>query len=368
MLQKWSSRISRCLVENLDMNRSRAECFSNLVQAVLKARSVRLDDIASHIPGKAQFPSKTRRLQYFFQRVKIDYNCVAGMLLSLLGPLIGTRWVLAIDRTNWERRGNDVNLLTLSICLGDLAIPLFWADLCHKGNSDTEQRITLMTRFLEAFGRDSIHALTADREFVGGEWFRWLKKNQIPFVVRIKDNFKIPSTGGREIYVCNAFRNLKVGEYRCLGNRRVCGTELCVTGLRLHGNEYVIVVSDGVEPAQALSLYGKRWQIETLFQKLKGHGFDFEGSRLRGEGKAEILMAILAMATAWCYAFGEWHVREVAPLRIKSHGRREKSIFRRGLDILRQVLDGCASELARFSRIALSLLNRAEVTPHVGGG
>jgi hypothetical protein len=27
--------------------------------------------------------------------------------------------VLAIDRTNWEARGNDVNLLVLSACLGD---------------------------------------------------------------------------------------------------------------------------------------------------------------------------------------------------------------------------------------------------------
>lgn len=64
----------------------------------------------------------------------------------------------------------------------------------------------------------------------------------------------------------------------------------------------------------------------------------------------------LALATAWCYAFGKWHVAEVAPLRIKKHGRNQKSVFRRGLDILRQVFSGCAAQYPRFCRKAYDLI------------
>ena len=140
----------------------------------------------------------------------------------------------------------------------------------------------------------------------------------------------MPSTCGRSIYVCNCFRNLKIGEQKVLGRRKVGGVELLISGIRLPGNEYVILVSHGVEPEASFDLYRRRWRIETLFEKLKSHGFDFEGSRLRGKGKADKLLAALALSTAWCYAFGSWHVQEVMPLKLKAHGRLEKSVFRRG--------------------------------------
>lgn len=356
MLQEWCSRMRRELHERTGWNLSRCECLANMVCAVISARSVRLDDLAAHIPGKAQFRSKTRRLQQFFLKFGVDQNALALMLVSILGRHLKEKWILAVDRTNWTRRGNEVNLLTLSVCMGDVAMPLFWDDLGHKGNSNTAQRIALMTRFLKVFGAEQIEALTGDREFVGADWFRWLKKARIPFVLRIRENFKVMGSNGRETEVQNCFRNLKLYEQRTLGVRKICGVSLCLSGLRLPGNEYVILVSHGVTSEEAFSLYRERWRIETLFQKLKGHGFDLESSRLRGEGKAETLMAVLALAAAWCYAFGKWHVKEVDPLRIQKHGRPEKAVFRRGLDILRQVFNGCATQLARLSRVALGLL------------
>ena len=54
-----------------------------------------------------------------------------------------------------------------------------------------------------------------------------------------------------------------------------------------------------------MELYPERWRIETQFQKLKGHGFNLEVSRLRGGHKAESLPRVLALAAVWCYALGE---------------------------------------------------------------
>lgn len=355
MLRNWSARICLQLRDFTKWNRSRCQCLANIVCATIAARSVKLDDLAANISGNAKFASKTRRVQYFFQDFCLEYNRLALLIVSILGALLDKQWLLSIDRTNWERRGNQVNLLTLAVCLGDIAIPLFWTDLRHKGNSETKRRIALLKRFVTVFGKERIQAVTGDREFVGRDWFKWLKTRQIPFVLRIRDNFRVPIACGRTTYVWNCFRNLKLYEQKILGRRKICNVELLISGIRLPDNEYVILVSDGVAPEGTFLIYRSRWQIETLFEKLKGHGFDLEGSRLRGEGKAEKLLAALALATAWGYAFGKWHVKSVSPLRLKAHGRLEKAVFRRGLDILRQAMNGCADELARFCRKAYSL-------------
>jgi hypothetical protein len=363
MLPKWNSRLCSEIATATHWNLARCRCLANIVIGILASRSVKLDDLAAHVPGRAQFSSKTRRMQYFFQRFEMAFASVALLVIAMLGCLPGEKWLLALDRTNWERRGKSVNLLTLAVCLGDVAIPLFWEDLGRKGNSKTRQRILLLERFIEAFGEERILALTADREFVGQRWFRWLQRQKIPFVLRVKDNFKVLAGSGWKVPVSHCFRNLKLCEARCLGMKRICGVELEVSGLRLPGNEYVIVVSCGVAAEEALDIYRKRWKIETLFEKLKGHGFDLEGTRLRGEGKLDKLMVALAVAAAWCYCVGEWHVREVAAPLIKSHGRLEKSVLRVGLDILRQIISGCAAEMPRFSRVAMGFLRRLSSPP-----
>lgn len=357
MLRNWSDKICGQLHGFTSWNLSRCRCLANIICAAIAARSVKLDDLAANIPGNAKFASKTRRLQLFFSNFGLDYNLIALLIVSILKVFLNKKWLLSIDRTNWQRRGNDVNLLVLAVCMGDVAIPLFWNDLQHKGNSNSSQRIVLLRRFIKLFGADRIEAITGDREFVGKDWFDWLKKRKIPFVMRIRDNFRVQTTRGRTTYVWNCFRNLKICQQKLLGARNVAGVKLMVSGIRLPKNEGVILVSYGIAPEESFRLYQERWRIETLFEKLKSHGFDLEGSRLRGKEKAEKLLAALALVTAWCYAFGRWHVEEVMPLRLKTHGRKEKAVFRRGLDILRQAMNGCAAELTRFCRKAYSLFS-----------
>ena len=53
--------------------------------------------------------------------------------------------------------------------------------------------------------------------------------------------------------------------------------------------------------------------------------------------KIEKLLFILAIAVCWAYKLGELQARRV-PIVIKKHGRKIKSIFRTGLDLIRQVL------------------------------
>lgn len=343
------------------MNQSRAQVFAAIICTAIDAKSVLLSAIVARLPGGAKQKSKFRRIQDFYAEVQLNYNAVALFIVWLLDKLLLVKWTLAIDRTNWTLRQTEVNLLTLSVCLGDVAVPLFWQDLGYRGNSNTRQRIKLLERFVELFGHEKIDCLLGDREFVGGKWFEWLIKRKIPFVMRIKDNFTTAIRGGRETAVKNCFRNLKLHESRELGLRKICGCWLLLSAVRLPGNEFVILVSFNLSDILATELYWRRWNIETGFEKLKSHGFNLEDSRLQGTRKTEMLMAALSLSMAWCYAVGEWSAREVEPIKLKSHGRKERSIFGRGLDELMSLFSGSSRMLRRLSQVCFGFIRRVEI-------
>lgn len=62
-----------------------------------------------------------------------------------------------------------------------------------------------------------------------------------------------------------------------------------------------------------------------------------EDTHMTDPAKIEKLLFILTIAMAWAYKTGELYARKI-PIAIKKHGRKAKSIFRSGLDLLRNAL------------------------------
>jgi len=86
-----------------------------------------------------------------------------------------------------------------------------------------------------------------------------------------------------------------------------------------------------------------------LFANLKSRGFDLEQTHLVHEERIEKLIALLAIALCWAHFVGEW-VAQCRPLKIKKHGRQEKSLFRYGLDYLRYILLNIQDHFLNFQR------------------
>jgi len=135
---------------------------------------------------------------------------------------------LAMDRTNWQFGETDINVLTLAIVYQNVAFPILMLMLDKRGNSDTQERIDIVNRYIKLFGRETIDCLLADREFVGGKWIASLNLCKIPYYIRIKENFYVqdPRTGNK-MKASVMFADLKCGEYRCLHriyrvNRQLC--------------------------------------------------------------------------------------------------------------------------------------------------
>lgn len=338
--------LERKLAENLDWNKARINFLAKFLIALTQVRTVNLVEIASVFPGRAAQASSYKRIQRFLRFFEITYAVIAVLIVSLVG--VPGPWVLTLDRTNWQLGQKPLNILVLGLVYKGAAIPIFWTVLEKKGNSNTSERKAIMTHFIDVFGVASILYLTADREFIGKGWFKWLKEKGIDFRIRVKENTQMPNRRGQLGEARRLFRAQAINKaLRFDEGRRIWGMELYVSGMRLASGEYLIVVAPRYA-ATAIEDYAKRWEIETLFGCLKSRGFRLEETHVSEAKRLEKLIALLALAFCWAISIGEWLSKQ-KEIKTKKHGRKAKSIFRYGLDHLRRILCNLSEPIQRIA-------------------
>src|SRR4029077_2410673 len=111
------------------------------------------------------------------------------------------------------------------------------------------------------------------------------------------------------------------------------GHTLFVSICQAKGAKEPMIVASNRSFPNSLKTYRKRWGIETLFGCLKTRGFRIEDTHMTEIGKIEKLIFILTMAFCWAYKTGEMQASRV-PILVKKHGRKAKSIFRTGLNLI----------------------------------
>lgn len=307
-----------------------AEHFARALVALLTARKISLHHVTQLMPGQQNPEANRQQMRRCLDHETLTQEVWAVAIAALLPP---TKWTLAIDRTEWRRGQTTINLLVLAVVAHGCAVPLLWTVMPNCGASDTAERKELLGRFLALFGKQRLRFLTADREFIGFDWIAWLLQEKIPFRIRIKAGEYLLHPDGRERKARDWFA---LRACRCKAQRMdLWGLSVYVGGKYLHDKEYLIVISN--EAGDLLADYRLRWKIETLFQALKGRGFDLESCRLSKERRLSGWFGFLALGLCWCLKVGQ-HLDEINPLPLKKHGRRAVSVFARGLRLLQSLL------------------------------
>lgn len=335
------------LSAHLALSKSRLETLSALIIGLIHGRSVNLTHIASHCRGAACYASKYRRLQRFFQYVRLDQAVIAALVVRMLN--LARPKCLALDRTNWKVGRHDVNILMLALVTRRFRIPLFWTALGHQGNSNTDQRIALLNRYLSRFDPSSIELLLADREFIGAAWFKFLIDAKIPFAIRVRSELIMSLPDGRLWSIESLLRNKRGRRTIHTLNVILPDTQLPVNlaAKQLTSGEWLVVMTNTDKPKRALQAYRRRWGIECLFGDAKTRGLNMEDTHLTHHEKIELLLAVLTLAMAWVYKTA---TATMGPRSIprKAHGRRQKSWFRTGFDALRSALIYAPQDAAAY--------------------
>lgn len=343
--------LERTLRENVTWNKARINFLAKFIMALIQVKTVSLVQLSSVMQGRAKQDSHYKRCQRFLRFFDLPFAEVAHLVIRLLG--ISPPFVISIDRTDWYLGATPLNILMLSLIYRGVAFPLLWTVLEKKGCCDTAERIALLEKYLKLFGKETLSFVTADREFIGRDWFRYLRREKIPFRLRIRENLKVTNArGNKMVSAKNLFRTQRagVGVLLCR-ERKVLGEEVSLMGLRTTEGEYVIVASS-TPSDEILQDYALRWKIENLFGCLKSRGFCLEETHVIKKERLEKLLALLTVAFCWAYIAGQWLAR-TSPIKIKKHGRLAKSLFRHGFDYLRRILcnQDCLTKRFEFIRL-----------------
>lgn len=314
-------------------NLARKKFIAQFTIGLIKSRNVQFCEVAHHLNEKVKLASNENRIQDFFRETELDYFFVATLLISLLPKDKKLR--LCIDRTEWDFGDCQVNILMVLVGCGDLQIPLYWDLLDNEsGNSNTKDRTNLLSFCLQVIGKERIGLVIGDREFVGRNWFKYLKDNDLFFVMRIPKHHLITTLEGSQYAVSELASDV---------NKPIIFLDCQVDGIWGHAwvkaldkGEFLFLF--GTAPAKFMGqFYRKRWTIEACFQNLKKRGFNLELTHLKCFNKLKKLVALVSIAYGFCASLGLYFHRKVQPIKTKKHGYKANSFSRHGLNQIRQM-------------------------------
>lgn len=299
------------------------------IPSLMQSESVQFHRTAKYLNSEVKLDSNTKRIQDFYREVELNYKFVAILLLTLM-PKKKLR--ICIDRTEWDFGLCQINILMVLVGHGDFYIPFYWELLDNNsGNSNSEDRISLLNKVLKVIPLERIGLVLADREFIGQKWLKYLKDKGIYFCVRVPKSHKIERIDGQILYAPDVAKNYPNGTYL---------VDCMVDGV--WGNVYIKPLEDGdilfifgtCQAKYLGKLYKNRWVIEACFQNLKTRGFNLEHTHMKILERISKLIAMVSIAYAFCVSLGIYKDRKIQKIKIKNHGYKTNSFFRVGKNLI----------------------------------
>lgn len=130
------------------MNKARKKFIRAFILGLIEKGTVEFTELAKVLNDEVQESSNLRRIQMFFSDYELNYLVFARIFMDFL-PL--RRWDISIDRTNWQFGKTNINILTLSIGYEGVGIPILFELLDKKGNSNQQERIEILSKFVDFF-------------------------------------------------------------------------------------------------------------------------------------------------------------------------------------------------------------------------
>lgn len=347
-------------------------------EAIFEAQTTNLNrvkDKVGQITGKTgtKPESNYKRLTRFFQTE--DKRELIKSLLCVSFCLLGSKGrikYLTLDGTSWEFGDKKIHVLTLCVVYGGVSIPIWWEELDKKGTSNFKERKRVIRHacsFLDLRGL----ILLADREYIGRDWFKYLKNKKIHFVIRLKakaykEEIDAASEQASPKDYFQKARYTKLQRIAEFKRYRRCGVS---KRIKIDGKNYTFVIfknpkPDADEPLlyfissledkrQIIKAYPIRWTIECCFKHLKSNGFRLEEMSLKASLKIMLMMAIVVFLYVLCICEGLKQLKNTKSSDWKKFKNGTVtlavSVFRKGLSYVSLRFNNLKSFIRYLSRI-----------------
>ena len=311
-------------------------------QALLEKTRAHLFRLAEKLPDdETTDMARRQRIRRFLSNSRIDVATFTPALLRLLRPLLlGVDEVmLSMDRTEWHRRGQVVNVLSVAIVLDGITCPLYWIVLSRPGATGLQHWQQVLTPAIDALRcarwlEGCPLTVAADREFASPKLAEWLFDTyRVNSVLRLKRSEYL--LHGHDCQkVADWLAPLRCGQCRFLRDCRITqSSDFCVNVALLwekgYDEPWVILSTHRTFPV-TIEAYRKRWGIEPMHRHWKSSAFDIEGTRVTDPQRIARLLIPIALCYALCGLEG---MREQAAGEVRNahKDKRTTSLFLRGL-------------------------------------
>lgn len=332
---------------HLVLDRRNLWTFAAMVALLLTGKRAHLYELGRALPCAGKEASRVHKLRRWLSNPHIMPEAFLPIFLRILAPLLATLpWItLIIDRTDWQRRGEHLNLFLCSVVYHSRSFPLSWFFLPKRGCSSLADQHALLTPVLTAIATHPLLAslptrVLADREFCAPQFATWLTARDIRYCLRVKKSYRIARTDLPST-------RLSVLLSHCDQNTAYFFEQVTfTTSARLQANlflywrddcaEPLALMTDLTESAALFTIYHDRIFIETLNRDLKSGGYDVERGKVTDRKRLTTLLLPMAMAYLLTVIQGQLADPQPAPVPLK---KRRLSLFTTARHLFQEVCD-----------------------------
>ena len=353
---------------NIHLSKPIKNTLVELIVCLLENNKAHLSKLGEYLcDNHTKITTPIQRIRRFLSNPRISPSRTVKPLIYLMRPLLEKlpEIILIVDRTDWKKRRQYINILSVAVSYKGRALPLYWMVFGKKGNSSLEQWKQVLFPVITGLQQmpwlsdKPVHIqLVADREFASPKLAEWLKNlYDISVTLRIKSSMYLTGEDTPEIKVASLIRKMTKGSRHILYNQVLTRDSSFKMNILLTWNkdytEPLIVATTAGNPAHADATYKQRFNIEHMHKDWKSNAFDLEKTRVTDPKRIETLLIPIAFAYILCVLEGEQKENSGEVRRPPKGKKRMVSLFLSGLRTISRSLQ--RESLKQFKRFLLQL-------------
>ena len=327
-----------------------------MISGIILSRNAQLSVMSSEVPTETKEKSIEMRMRRWVKDdldVESMYMPFARQILEALShmPL-----VLVMDGS---QAGRGCMVLMVAVLYQKRALPIAWLVYKgKKGHASADRHIQTLEKVRPLLPPGSEVVLLGDAEYDTTEMLEWVEKNTAwQYVLRTSPQIYVQTTEASQ-----PIRNYPLEQGHLFYLNDVGFTQTSTVRLNVigwWGSEYeepIFLITNLGIAYEACRYYRRRFRIETFFSDQKSRGFHIHKSHLADPIRLSRLLIAACLAYIWMITQGLRVIAEGKLSLIDRTDRRDKSLFRLGLDWIKYALKNSIDFQPTFHFLPLETL------------
>jgi hypothetical protein len=309
-----------------------------MITGIVLSRKAQLSEMSTEIPTETKDKSVEMRMRRWVKNeldVEAVYLPFARQILEALRHL---PLVLVMDGS---QVGRGCMVLMVGVLYQRRALPIAWLVYKgKKGHASAERHIQALEKVCPLLPEGSQVILLGDAEYDTTEMLGWIEKNTAwTFVLRTAPQIYVQTQAGSQ-----PIRDYPLEQGQLFYLKEVGFTQTATVTLHVigwWGSDYeapIFLITNLENAYEACRYYRRRFRIETFFSDQKSRGFHIHKSHLADPARLSRLLIAACLAYIWMIMQGIRVMADGNLSLIDRTDRRDKSLFRLGLDWLKYAL------------------------------